>query len=63
MKHVSSMGGIWRMSERAFKRLKRDIREGRNINLDDYGRMILSDPVDLNDLQDEAQWEAEEEGA
>lgn len=59
MKYITSMGGVWRISERRFKALKRDLAKG-EINLDDYGPM-LGDTTPLADLEDEVYGDEEDD--
>lgn len=53
MKHIMTMGGIWRLSERNYRKLLRDIKTGHDIDLDQYGKLIITDPINLADLQQE----------
>jgi hypothetical protein len=51
VRYVQADGGIWRISERNYKRLFYDIRAGRDVILDKYGKCIITHWVDLSDLQ------------
>lgn len=58
MKHVQCMGGIWRLTESRFRDLKADLAAADETNespvdLDNYGKMILADPIDLADLREQ----------
>jgi hypothetical protein len=52
MKHryVCNMGGIWRLNEGSYYRLCRAIKEGKEVDLDSYGRMVAVDPEPLSDI-------------
>ena len=58
--YISSMGGIWKVSPAQYKRLLAEIEEtGAVADLDAYGKLVMTDPVDLSDLVDEATWAKE----
>jgi hypothetical protein len=56
MKYVQWMGGIWRMSERKFKQLTHKLKHnpGQSVDLDNYGKLIITDPISLEDMITEA---------
>jgi len=51
--HIQLMGGIWRVSERNFRRLLVDMRADKDISLDNYGKCIITNWVDYKNLVDE----------
>jgi len=44
MKYVTTMGAVWRMSERNFRKLAKEIRDTNGCveNMDAYGKMIIN---------------------
>jgi hypothetical protein len=52
MKHVETMGCIWRMSDRNFEKLKLDLLTNPGVDLDKYGKVVVTDPINLQDLID-----------
>jgi hypothetical protein len=60
MKYVVSMGGIWRLTNREYERLFKDLVDGKGINLDDYGKMFAGVYRTLSELEELAEEEAEE---
>ena len=62
MKLASSFGGVWKMSDAAYKRLLKDVIAGKEWNFNDYGKYI-GEVVNLSDLDEkEAQWRLKEFG-
>ena len=51
MKYIENMGGIWKISDRSFKKLCDALARRSAVNLDDYGKMIAVNPVKLDDLE------------
>jgi hypothetical protein len=51
MRYIQCQGGIWRVTEANYKILCDDIRNNKDVDLDNYGRMVVSNLVDLEDLQ------------
>lgn len=47
MQFVSCYGGIWRLSDRAFKRFLKNAAAGQPWNLNDYGKMVVPQ-TDMN---------------
>lgn len=56
MKHITTMGAVWRLSDRNLKRLIRDMaaRKGGHDDLDNYGKMIIDRLWTLDELKLEA---------
>ena len=52
MQYVTTMGAVWRLSEKNFRKLIRDIKADGDIDLDRYGKMITGDLQELRDLQE-----------
>lgn len=54
--YVSNMGGVWRLSRRAYRRLMRAIADGESFDLDTYGKMVVTSiDNDVTDMEpDEA---------
>lgn len=50
MKMVTCMGGIWKLSDRAYRRFLKDLAAGKESDLNDYGKMVGSDAIDVTDL-------------
>lgn len=52
MKHVTMMGAVWRLTEKNFKALRKELREtgGTVEDMDRYGRMIVDRLYTIGDL-------------
>lgn len=51
MKHLQFMGAVWRVSDRNYRKLVRDITADADIDLDRYGKMMVTDFENFEDLQ------------
>lgn len=50
MKYLDCFGGVWKLSERSYRRFLRNAAEGKDWNLNDYGRMIAANTIHVTDL-------------
>lgn len=53
MKYINVMGGVWRLSNRAYRRLLRDAAAGEEWDADDYGKRICPYAEQFTDLTPE----------
>jgi len=53
MKYVQADGAIWRIADRNFAQLVRDIKAGEFMHLDNYGPMIVKDWINLDQLMED----------
>lgn len=51
--YVESFGGIWKLSAKEYRRMREALAEGRDVDLDDFGKLVLVDAEKLSDLQNE----------
>lgn len=58
-RHVSWMGGIWRLSQRNYIKLVEALKKGESYDLDKLGKLVLTDPISLQDLIDEVREEGQ----
>ena len=47
MKYVSCYGGVWKLSDRSYRRFLRNAAAGKEWSLNDYGKMVAPH-VDVN---------------
>jgi hypothetical protein len=53
------MGGIWRLSQRNYIKLVEALKKGESYDLDKLGKLVLTDPISLQDLIDEVREEGQ----
>jgi hypothetical protein len=59
MMYVTSYGSVWRMSDRKFHKLEKDLKDtgGCVVSLQDYGKLVINCTVDLEKMTEAAQHE------
>ena len=56
MKFVQTMGMVWRLSDRNFKKLAKDMKaSGGGEDLDDYGKLIIGRLYNLDEVVHEVE--------
>jgi len=50
MRYIMEMGSIWKVNENFYKKLTADIKAGKEIDLDEYGSLLIADPIKLQHL-------------
>lgn len=50
MKYATNMGGVWRLSDRSYRRLLRAIANDEEFDLDKLGKLVAEDPTDVTDM-------------
>lgn len=54
MKLVTCMGGVWKLSDRNYKRYLRQVASGKEWNLNDFGRNLGFIDLNVTDIEPEA---------
>ena len=53
MKYVTADGAVWKLTDRKFEELKKDIREGTFEDINKYGPMIVERMYSLDEINEE----------
>jgi hypothetical protein len=61
-RYVMADGAIWKLSERAYKKMRKDIKEkGGWINPDNYGTIVVTSFEHMSDIVSELEFDESEE--
>lgn len=51
MQYIQSMGGVWKLSKKQYEQLVKDLKEEKEIDLDNYGKQVTTNLLNLEELR------------